>query len=98
MKNNRSLEILHSNNHTEVGAAVSGSDRGGPYFWCVLFSSGKSNTSFVPQGGVAKVSGTGCFSGANDACSAAAVALSTTLILTLCPIALAGFLAQMAFH
>ncbi|XP_051129400.1 uncharacterized protein LOC127250260 [Andrographis paniculata] len=75
MKKNRSLEILYSKNHTEVGAAVSGSDGGGPYFWCVLFSGGKSNSSFVPQGGVAKVTEKGCFSGAHDACSGA-VALS----------------------
>ncbi|KAG9132602.1 hypothetical protein Leryth_023063 [Lithospermum erythrorhizon] len=28
----KSLDILYSKNHTEVGAAVSGSDGGGPYF------------------------------------------------------------------
>ncbi|KAA8546241.1 hypothetical protein F0562_003020 [Nyssa sinensis] len=71
MKNNRSMEILYSKNHTELGAAVSGSDGGSPYFWCVLFSGGKSNSSFVLEGGVAKVSRPGCFSGANDDCSGA---------------------------
>ncbi|XAR57534.1 hypothetical protein NMG60_11025711 [Bertholletia excelsa] len=71
MKNNKSLEILYNKNHTEVGAAVSGSDGGAPYFWCVLFSSGKSNSSFVLEGGVAKVTKPGCFSGANDECSGA---------------------------
>ncbi|KAL8166498.1 hypothetical protein V2J09_007997 [Rumex salicifolius] len=71
MKNNKSLEILYSKNHTEVGAAVSGSDGGGPYFWCVLFSNGKSNSSFALEGGVAKVSRPGCFSGANDDCNSA---------------------------
>ncbi|GAB2275841.1 hypothetical protein Dimus_010586 [Dionaea muscipula] len=71
MKNNKSLEILNSKNHTEVGAAVSGSGGGPPYFWCILFSNGKPNSSFVLPDGVAKVSRPGCFSGANDDCSTA---------------------------
>ncbi|XP_057799896.1 uncharacterized protein LOC131015509 [Salvia miltiorrhiza] len=71
MKNNKSMEILQSKNHTEVGAAVSGSDGGGSYFWCVLFSSGKSNSSFALEGTAAKISRPGCFSGANDVCSGA---------------------------
>ncbi|KAL9258818.1 hypothetical protein AKJ16_DCAP04175 [Drosera capensis] len=71
MKNNKSLEILNSKNHTEVGAAVSGSGGGPPYFWCILFSNGKSNSSFVLADGVAKVSRPGCFSGAKDDCSGA---------------------------
>lgn len=71
MENQKSLDILYSKNHTEVGAAVSGSDGGGPYFWCVLFSSGKKNSSFALDGGVAKITKPGCFSGANDVCSGA---------------------------
>ncbi|KAJ4833611.1 hypothetical protein Tsubulata_022459, partial [Turnera subulata] len=71
MRNQKGLDILYSKNHTEVGAAVSGSDGGSPYFWCVLFSNGKSNSSFAVEGGEAKVSRPGCFSGANDECSAA---------------------------
>lgn len=69
IKDNKSLEILYNSNHTEVGAAVSGSDGGSPYFWCVLFSSGGTNSSFLLEGGVAKVTRPGCFSGANDDCS-----------------------------
>ncbi|GAB2233075.1 hypothetical protein Droror1_Dr00002289, partial [Drosera rotundifolia] len=65
--NNKSLEILNSKNHTEVGAADSGSSGGPPYFWCILFSNGKSNSSFVLADCVAKVSRPGCFSGAKDA-------------------------------
>ncbi|XP_030530499.1 uncharacterized protein LOC115740967 [Rhodamnia argentea] len=71
MQNEKSIEILTDKNHTEVGAAVSGSDGGSPYFWCVLFSNGTSNSSFVLEGGVAKISRPGCFSGANDDCSSA---------------------------
>ncbi|OAY54157.1 uncharacterized protein LOC110610699 [Manihot esculenta] len=71
MKNSKSLDILYDKNHTEVGAAVTGTDGGSPYFWCVLFSNGKRNSSFALEGGVAKVTRPGCFSGANDACSGA---------------------------
>lgn len=67
----KSFDILYSKNHTEVGAAVRGSDGGGPYFWCVLFSNGKSNASFVFEGGVVKVSKPGCYSGTSEECSAA---------------------------
>ncbi|KAK3041746.1 hypothetical protein RJ639_000670 [Escallonia herrerae] len=71
MKDSKGLEILQSKNHSEVGAAASSSDGGSPYFWCVLFSSGKGNSSFSLEGGAAKISRPGCFSGANDECSEA---------------------------
>ncbi|WOK94269.1 hypothetical protein Cni_G02971 [Canna indica] len=67
----KSLQILHDKNHTEVGAAVSGTDGGSPYFWCVLFSNGKANSSFVLPNGVAKTVRPGCFSGNDDDCSGA---------------------------
>ncbi|KAK4388688.1 hypothetical protein Sango_2205800 [Sesamum angolense] len=89
MKNEKSIEILQSKNHSEVGAAVSGSDGGGPYFWCALFSNGKSNNSFVLEGHVAKISRPGCFSGANDDCNGA-IALSRTFHLW--PMALTGLI------
>ncbi|XP_076950793.1 uncharacterized protein LOC143623874 [Bidens hawaiensis] len=66
---NRSLNIIYNTTYTEVGAAVSGSDGGGPYFWCLLFSNGKSNSSFVLEDGTAKITSPGCFSGAHDDCS-----------------------------
>ncbi|KAF3790055.1 hypothetical protein EJ110_NYTH17271 [Nymphaea thermarum] len=71
IKDARSLSILYDKNHTEVGAGISGSDGGSPYFWCILFSSGKQNSSFVLQGGTAKVQRPGCFSGTNESCSGA---------------------------
>ncbi|WOG81491.1 hypothetical protein DCAR_0100640 [Daucus carota subsp. sativus] len=67
--NDKALEIVHNSNHSEVGAGVSGADGGGPYFWCVLFSNGKGNSSFAFEGGVAKSTRPGCYSGANDDCS-----------------------------
>ncbi|PKI51006.1 uncharacterized protein LOC116215826 [Punica granatum] len=69
MKNEKSINIVTDKNHTEVGAAVSGSDGGSPYFWCVLFSNGKANSSFTFEGGEPRISTPGCFSGANDECS-----------------------------
>ncbi|KAI3468059.1 hypothetical protein Pfo_024722 [Paulownia fortunei] len=90
MKNDKSMEILQSKNHSEVGAAVSGSDGGAPFFWCVLFSNGKSNNSFVLEGHVAKISRPGCFSGANDDCSGA-IDLPRTFHLW--PIAVTGLIA-----
>ncbi|PQP99263.1 uncharacterized protein Pyn_27483 [Prunus yedoensis var. nudiflora] len=71
IENSKGLEILYNKNHTEVGAAVSGSDGGSPYFWCVLFSSGKTNSSFATEGGTPKITRPGCFSGADDECSGA---------------------------
>ncbi|XP_027355645.1 uncharacterized protein LOC113865357 [Abrus precatorius] len=71
IRNQKSLDILYSKNHTQVGAAVTGTDGGSPYFWCVLFSSGKPNSTFTLEGGVAKITKPGCFSGANDECSGA---------------------------
>lgn len=71
IEGSKSLEILYNKNHTQVGAAVSGSDGGSPYFWCVLFSGGKTNSSFAAEGGAVKITRPGCFSGANDECSGA---------------------------
>ena len=71
IRNQQSLDILYNNNHTQVGAAVTGTDGGSPYFWCVLFSSGKPNKTFTFESGVAKITKPGCFSGANDECSGA---------------------------
>jgi len=66
----KDLQVLHSKNHTEIGVAVSGTDGGGPYFWCVLFSGGKPATSFKVDGEVPKTAmHPGCFSGNNDDCA-----------------------------
>ncbi|XP_022142177.1 uncharacterized protein LOC111012355 [Momordica charantia] len=78
MLNDKSLEILYHKNHTEVGAAVTGTDGGSPYFWCVLFSNGSISNSFAFEGGVAKLTRPGCYSGANDQCSGADSQFSTT--------------------
>ncbi|CAN6455714.1 unnamed protein product [Victoria cruziana] len=71
IKDARSLLILYDKNHTEVGAGISGADGGSPYFWCILFSNGKPNSSFVLTGGTAKLQRPGCFSGTDGSCSGA---------------------------
>lgn len=88
MRDSKGVEIVQSKNHTEVGAAVSGSAGGGPYFWCVLFSSGKSNSSFVLEGNSSKITRPGCFSGANDMCNAGVLSRTTSLW----PVAVAGLI------
>lgn len=82
-ENGKSLSILYNKNHTEVGVGIQGTDGGGPYFWCVLFSSGNPNTSFQLQGGTAIKQRPGCYSGTNDPCSAATRSrLSSSLTVT----------------
>lgn len=71
IENDKSLSILYNENHTEVGVGIQGTDGGGPYFWCVLFSNGNPKTSFKLQGGTAIKQRPGCYSGTNDSCSAA---------------------------
>ncbi|KAM7256569.1 hypothetical protein ACFE04_012310 [Oxalis oulophora] len=88
VRSEESLELVYNKNHTEVGAGVSGSDGGGPYFWCVLFSNGKSNASFVLEGGVAKLTRPGCFSGANDECNGANSLSERLNLLTLAVVVL----------
>ncbi|XP_039126604.1 uncharacterized protein LOC120262750 [Dioscorea cayenensis subsp. rotundata] len=69
IQNKQMLTLLHSKEHTEVGVGFS-KDHRGPNFWCVLFSSGKTNSSFVLEGGKGIEQKTGCFSGTDLPCSA----------------------------
>ncbi|KAJ3692851.1 hypothetical protein LUZ60_011946 [Juncus effusus] len=73
----KSLDVVYSKNHTEVGSAVSGTDGGSPYFWCVLFSNGKTNNSFLLDGGVAKDVRPGCYSGNKSDCTGASGAANS---------------------
>lgn len=52
-----------------MGVAVTSTDGGSPYFWCVLFGNGKPNNTFAFEDGVAKATKPDCYSGANDECS-----------------------------
>ncbi|KAF3446055.1 hypothetical protein FNV43_RR11234 [Rhamnella rubrinervis] len=78
------LSILRNKSHSEVGVGMVGVHKG-PFFWCVLFSNGKTNTTFVLEnrgGGIKQKKG--CYSGSSIPCSAGhktAVFLSNVLIM-----------------
>lgn len=63
------ISLLHGKEHTEVGVGFNRAHRG-PFFWCILFSSGKTNSTFVLEGGSGIKQKTGCFSGTDLPCSA----------------------------
>ncbi|KAJ7195844.1 hypothetical protein O6H91_14G030600 [Diphasiastrum complanatum] len=67
----KSVTTLLNKNQTEFGAGISGYAGGSPYFWCILFSHGGSNSTFVFSAGKAKYQQTGCFSGTAEPCSGA---------------------------
>ncbi|KAF2291989.1 hypothetical protein GH714_000049 [Hevea brasiliensis] len=46
VKDNRTLSILRNKSHTEVGVGLVGLHKG-PFFWCILFSNGQTNSTFV---------------------------------------------------
>ncbi|KAJ6797266.1 Uncharacterized protein M6B38_216310 [Iris pallida] len=62
------LALLHGKEHTEVGVGLRRVKRGAS-LWCVLFSTGKSDDSFVLEGGKGIEQKTGCFSGTDVTCS-----------------------------
>ncbi|KAF8380638.1 hypothetical protein HHK36_028127 [Tetracentron sinense] len=65
----KTLALLRSKEHTEVGVGLIGTHHG-PFFWCVLFSSGQTNSTFVLEGGGKGIKQKrGCFSGADFPCS-----------------------------
>lgn len=67
------LSLLRNRTHTEVGVGIIKAHKHkGPYFWCVLFSSGKRNSTFVLDDlGEGIEQKTGCYSGTNTPCSSA---------------------------
>ncbi|GLT84249.1 hypothetical protein SLE2022_024920 [Rubroshorea leprosula] len=69
VKDKKTLSILRNKSHTEVGVGLVGFHKG-PFFWCVLFSDGKTNSSFVleDQGKGIKQK-KGCFSGSAFPCN-----------------------------
>eukprot|EP00268_Persea_americana_P067621 TRINITY_DN9324_c0_g2_i1.p1 TRINITY_DN9324_c0_g2~~TRINITY_DN9324_c0_g2_i1.p1 ORF type:complete len:225 (+),score=38.40 TRINITY_DN9324_c0_g2_i1:584-1258(+) len=64
----KTLSLVHSKGHTEVGVGLRGTHRG-PFFWCILFSSGQTNSTFVLEGGTGIKQKRGCFSGMDTPCS-----------------------------
>ncbi|XP_010269882.1 PREDICTED: uncharacterized protein LOC104606409 isoform X1 [Nelumbo nucifera] len=69
VRDKKSLSLLISKGHTEVGVGFIGNNHG-PFFWCILFSSGQTNSTFVLEdGGRGIKQKRGCFSGTNIQCS-----------------------------
>jgi hypothetical protein len=56
--------ILRGKEHTQVGAAFDRAHRRGPFFWCLLFSSGSPNSTFLLEAAGKGIHQThGCSSG-----------------------------------
>ncbi|XP_015866252.3 uncharacterized protein LOC107403853 [Ziziphus jujuba] len=86
IRDKRALSILRNKSHSEVGVGMVGVHKG-PFFWCVLFSSGKTNSTFVLEDrGVGIKQKKGCYSGSSIPCSAgqkAAVFSSNVMIMAI---------------
>jgi hypothetical protein len=69
-------QVMLAKEHSQVGAALDRHGRHGPFFWCLLFSSGSANSTFLlDAGGKGIHQNHGCFSAAPDdttSCNAAA--------------------------
>ncbi|CAL0324357.1 unnamed protein product [Lupinus luteus] len=64
-----SLSLLSNKSYTEVGVGFVGVHKG-PFFWCVLFSDGRSNSTFVLENrGAGIEQKKGCYSGSSTPCS-----------------------------
>ncbi|XP_030962405.1 uncharacterized protein LOC126723332 [Quercus robur] len=69
VKNKKSLSLLKNKSHTEVGVGMVGVHKG-PFLWCVLFSSGKKNSTFVLEDhGIGIKQKNGCYSGSSIPCN-----------------------------
>lgn len=78
VKDNKTLSLLRNKSHKEVGVGLVGYHKS--FYWCVLFSDGGTNTTFVleDQGQGIKQK-KGCFSGSTYPCSGAAAVKKKTL-------------------
>ncbi|OEL22279.1 hypothetical protein BAE44_0016701 [Dichanthelium oligosanthes] len=67
------LAVMRGKEHTQVGAGFDRAHRHGPFFWCLLFSSGSANSTFLLEAGGKGIQQThGCFSAPDrTSCSAA---------------------------
>ncbi|WKA05277.1 hypothetical protein VitviT2T_023252 [Vitis vinifera] len=69
IRDKKALSLLRNKTHTEVGVGMIGNHKG-PFLWCVLFSSGQTNTTFVLEDrGEGIKQKKGCFSGSSTPCS-----------------------------
>lgn len=70
------LAVIRGKEHTQVGAGFDRAHRHGPFFWCLLFSSGSANSTFLLEAAGKGIEQThGCFSAPDSlSCSAATAA------------------------
>uniref|UniRef100_A0A0D9VN62 Uncharacterized protein n=1 Tax=Leersia perrieri TaxID=77586 RepID=A0A0D9VN62_9ORYZ len=79
--------VIRGKAHTQVGAGFDRAHRRGPFFWCLLFTSGSANSTFLLEAAGKGIHQThGCFSAPPDttltlSCSAAAALPSSFLLL-----------------
>ncbi|KAL6289727.1 hypothetical protein ACE6H2_007237 [Prunus campanulata] len=85
VRDSKALSILRNKSHTEVGVGMVRVHKG-PFFWSVLFSSGKTNSTFVLENrGAGIQQKKGCYSGSSIPCSAgqqnASLGLNNVMIM-----------------
>lgn len=69
IKDHKSLSLLRNKSHTEMGVGMIGGHKGS-FFWCILFSSGKTNSTFVLEDhGIGIKQKKGCYSGSSIPCN-----------------------------
>lgn len=69
VRDKRALNTLRNKTHTEVGVGLMATHKG-HFVWCVLFSNGQTNSSFVLEDrGLGIKQKKGCFSGTSLPCS-----------------------------
>ncbi|KAL5713238.1 hypothetical protein ACHQM5_015337 [Ranunculus cassubicifolius] len=69
-----SVNILSSTTHKEVGAVITGTDGGAPYYWNLMFDAGNSTSLAV--GSVPP----GCYAGTGLGCSDAPMSIGQNLV------------------
>ncbi|GAB4844252.1 hypothetical protein Ancab_037616 [Ancistrocladus abbreviatus] len=71
IQDKKALTVLRNKTHTEVGVGFVGAHKG-RFIWCVLFSNGQTNSTFVLEDhGQGITQKKGCFSGTNISCNGA---------------------------
>ncbi|XP_059633790.1 uncharacterized protein LOC132276399 [Cornus florida] len=69
VRDKKTLSLVRNKTHTEVGVGYVRNHKGA-YFWCVLFSSSQTNTTFVLEDlGKGIKQKKGCYSGSSIPCS-----------------------------
>ncbi|PON99801.1 CAP domain containing protein [Trema orientale] len=69
VRDKRGLSVLQNKSHSEIGVGMVGVHKG-PFFWCVLFSTGQTNSTFVLENrGLGIKQRKGCYSGSSLPCS-----------------------------